>query len=119
MCLKNRPFFRLFKLKTKRERTAERLISLSKKWEAERLIYEEREREREAQLKIREMELLAADQKFIESRESRGANVLAIKNKSYTKNEMDLENFLKKENDLMIDRLKPKDTAFDPFTKGA
>lgn len=90
---------------------------MGKKWEVERLIYEEREREREAQMKIREKELLESDQAYIDSREGRGINVLSIKDKSYTKDERDLENFLKKENDLMMNRLKPKDKSFDPFKK--
>lgn len=104
-------------LKTKRERNAERLIRQGKRWERERLLYEEKEREREAELKVREMEMLASESKFDEKIESRGIRVLGIKDKQYTEEEKNLAKFLKTENDLMADRLKPKEKKFDPYTK--
>lgn len=104
-------------LKTKRERNAERLIRQGKRWERERIKYEEKEREREAELKVRELELLASEGKFNEKTESRGVRVLGIQDRQYTDAERDLANFLKKENDLMADRLKPKEKKFDPYTK--
>lgn len=93
------------------------MIRQGKKWEKERIIYEEKEREREAEMKVKEMELLASESKFIDSREHRGFKVLTIKDKKFTDGEMDLEIFLKKENDLMADRLRPKEKKFDPYTK--
>lgn len=104
-------------LKTKRERNAERLIRQGKRWERERQKYEEKEREREAELKVREMELLASESKFDEKIESRGVRVLGIRDRQYTDAEKDLADFLKKENDLMENRLKPKEKKFDPYTK--
>lgn len=104
-------------LKTERERNAERLIRQGKRWERERHKYEEKEREREAELKVREMELLASEGKFEENVERRGVRVLGIRDRQYTNAERDLADFLKKENDLMADRLRPKEKQFDPYTK--
>lgn len=93
------------------------MIRQGKRWERERHKYEEKEREREAELKVREMELLASEGKFNENAESRGVRVLGIRDRQYTDAERDLADFLKTENDLMVDRLKPKEKEFDPYTK--
>lgn len=90
---------------------------MGKKWEAERLIYEEQERKREAELKIREMELLTSDQEYLKQFENRATNATIMKDRSCKENEMDLNNFLKNERVLMLTRLKPKDKQFKPFTK--
>lgn len=104
-------------LKTLRERNAERLIRQSKKWEREHHIYEEREREREAEMKIREMQLLASEGKFNAKQESRGIKLLNLQDKQRKSGQIDLENFLRKENDLMTNRMKSNEKKFDPFTK--
>lgn len=68
-------------------------------------------------MKVREMELLAAEGKLNETIESRGVRVLGVKNREYTEVEKDLADFLNTENELMANRLKPKETKFDPYTK--
>lgn len=105
-------------LKTERERVAERMIRLGKKWEAEHQQWEERERQQEAEMKVKEMELLASDKKCLgklEKGSSGGGGERA--DKSPRKGEMNMDNFLKKERQLMLTRLKPKDKKFVPFTK--
>lgn len=88
---------------------AERIIRLGKKWEAERQQWEERERQNEAQLKAKELELLTSEKKCmakLENNEKGPRNV-----------EMNMDTFLKKERQLMLTRLRPKDKKFVPFTK--
>lgn len=102
-----------FQLKTERERVAERMIRLGKKWEAEHQQWEERERQNEAQMKVKEMELLASDKKCL----GKLGNANGHGEKSPRKGEMDLDNFLKKERQLMLTRLKQKEKKFVPFTK--
>lgn len=92
---------------------AERIIRLGKKWEAEHQMWEERERRNEAELKAKEMELLASDKKRMGKLRNNGGHV----EKGARKGEMDLDNFLKKERQLMLTRLRPKDKKFVPFTK--
>lgn len=93
---------------------AERMIRLSKKWEAEHQLWEERERQNEAEMKAKEMELLASDKKCL-------VKALANNNgrieRGSQKGEMNMDNFLKKERQLMLTRLKPKEKKFIPFTK--
>lgn len=98
-------------MKTNRERVAERLLRLGKKWEAEHKISVEQERQREAEMKIKELEVLTSDTGKIDRE-------ISSKKKSFNrKGGMDLQNFLKNENVLMLDRLKPKEKKFKPFTK--
>lgn len=105
--------FLFVQLKTERERVAERMIRLSKKWEAEHQLLEERERANEAQMKLKEMELLASDKKCLGKLGNNSGRV----EKGPQKSEMNMDNFLKKERQLMLTRLKPKDKKFVPFTK--
>lgn len=101
-------------LKTERERVAERMMRLSKKWEAEHQLWEERERKNEAEMKVKEMELLASDKKCL--RKSLASNNERVE-KVQQKGEMNMDTFLKTERQLMLTRLKPKDKKFVPFTK--
>lgn len=90
---------------------------LGKKWEAEHQLIEERERQQEAEKKVKEMELLASDKKCLRKLgKSNGGGGLAAE-KSPRKGAMNMDNFLKKERQLMLTRLKPKDKKFVPFTK--
>lgn len=98
-------------LKTNRERVSERLVRLGKKWETEHIEFVEQERKREAELKIKELEVLTSDKEKI------NRNISSMKKASNRKGEMNLQNFLKNETDLMLDRLKPKEKQFKPFTK--
>lgn len=95
------------------------MIRLSKKWEAEHQQWEERERQQEAEMKVKEMELLASDKNRclgkLEKSNRDGGDGRA--QKSPRKGEMNMDNFLKKERQLMLTRLKPKDKKFIPFTK--
>lgn len=92
---------------------------LSKKWEAEHQQWEERERQQEAEMKVKEMELLASDKKCLRKLEksSGGGCVGLAGDKSPRKGAMNMDHFLKKERQLMLTRLKPKDKKFVPFTK--
>lgn len=103
------------------------MIRLGKKWEAEHQQWEERERQQEAAMKVKEMELLASDKKCLRKLEkgnvgggggcgSSGAGSGRVE-KSPRKSDMNMDNFLKKEHQLMLTRLKPKDKKFIPFTK--
>lgn len=98
-------------LKTRCERISERLLRLGKKWKAEHLEFIEQERKREAEMKIKEIETLTSDKHKIKR------NLTTTKKPSQQKDEMNLQNFLKNENDLMLDKLRPKDKQFKPFTK--
>lgn len=90
------------------------MIRLSKKWEAEHQLWEERERQNEAQMKVKEMELLASDKKCLR-KTMENSNGRA--EKGSRKGDMNMDNFLKKERQLMLTRLKPKDKKFVPFTR--
>lgn len=65
-------------------------------------------------MKMKERELLASDKKSL-------AKALASNNgraeRGAQRGEMNMDNFLKKERQLMMTRLKPKDKKFVPFTK--
>lgn len=98
-------------MKTNRERVSERLLRLGKKWEAEHQIFVEEERKREAEMKIKELQVLTSDKEKIDR------DVSTNKSAANRKGEMDMQNFLKNENNLMLDRLKPKEKQFKPFTK--
>lgn len=104
-----------FQLKTERERVSERMIRLGKKWEAEHLLWEEKERQNEAELKIKEKELLSSDKSYIENLES-GIEKLAL-DECFRKGELNMVDFLAKETALMLNRLKPREKKFVPFTK--
>lgn len=108
-------FLSKFQLKTERERVSERMVRLGKKWEAEHILWEEKERQNEAEMKIKEMELLKADQSYVEKLES--AESRKVLEKCFRKNEMNMTDFLAKERILMLNRLKPKEKKFIPFTK--
>lgn len=96
---------------------AERLVRQSRKWEKQRALFEQSERTRESQMKIREMELLRSEAKLNEDLESRGVQLATVYDQQYRAGEIDLENFLKNESDLMANRLKSNETKFDPYTK--
>lgn len=91
------------------------MIRLGKKWEAEHILWEEKERQNEVEMKIREMELLKADQSYVEKLES--VESRKVLEKCFRKNEMNMTDFLAKERVLMLNRLKPKEKKFVPFTK--
>lgn len=94
------------------------MIRLGKKWEAEHQQWEVRERQQEAEMRVKEMELLASDKnrclgKLEKGNRDGGGRAEKIPRKG----EMNMDNFLKKERQLMLTRLKPKDKKFIPFTK--
>lgn len=63
-------------MKTKRQRNAEYLLRQGAKWEKERLLYEVAERKREAELKAKQDEALAKEQKYIENTGSKKMELL-------------------------------------------
>lgn len=87
---------------------------MGKKWEAEHLLWEERERRHEAAMKQKEMELLQSDQNYIQQFES--VRRKSLDNK-IPKAKMNMVDFLKGERELMMKRLRPKEKKFVPFTK--
>lgn len=102
-------------LKTERERVSERMIRLSKKWEADNLVWEEKQQKKQEEMKTKEMELLACDQSYAKKLEVAGG--CGPLDKSFRRNEMNMVDFLAKERKLMLHRLKPKEKKFVPFTK--
>lgn len=100
-------------LKTHRERMADRLVCKGKKWEADRLAYMEQERIREAENKIREIELLNTDQAHLSGGRFGKRNSRAMPRRSGGDNLAFWEN----ERALMLKRMKPSDKQFKPFTK--
>lgn len=91
---------------------AERLVRKGKKWEADRLVYMEQERLREAENKIREIELLSTDHEQLASRRFGKRHSRAKPRPSNAGQE-----FWDSERALMMQRLKPSDKQFKPFTK--
>lgn len=91
---------------------AERLVRKGEKWEADRLVYMEQERLREAENKIREIELLSTDHEQLASRRFGKRNSKAKPRRSNAGQE-----FWDNERVLMMQRLKPNDKQFKPFTK--
>lgn len=91
------------------------MIRLGKKWEAEHLLWEEKERQNEAELKVKEMELLASDKSYVEKLETLESRKAL--EKCFTKGEMNMVDFLANERALMLNRLRPKEKKFVPFTK--
>lgn len=106
-------WFISFQLKTERERVSERMIRLGKKWEVEHLLWEEKERQKEVQMKMRETELLSSDKSYAEKLESVESRIAL--EKCSRNSEMNM--FLAREKALMLNRLKPKENKFVPFTK--
>lgn len=74
-------------------------------------MYAEEERKREAQMKIKELEVLTSDKQKI------GKEMTMDKKASHGGSEMDMQHFLKNENDRMLNRLKGNEKQFKPFTK--
>lgn len=91
------------------------MIRLGKKWEAEHILWEEKERQNEAEMKIKEMELLSADKSYVKKLETIEARKAF--DKCFGKSKMNMADFLAKEKALMLRRLKPKEKKFVPFTK--
>lgn len=91
------------------------MIRLGKKWEAEHLLWEEKERQNEVEMKIKEMELLASDKSYVEKLEA--VECRKALDKCFRKGEMNMVDFLKNEKELMLNRLRPKEKKFVPFTK--
>lgn len=104
-----------FQLKTERERVSERIIRLGKKWEADNLLWEEKEKQKELEMKLKEMEILSSDKSYFSHLEKVNGRVNLAKD--FQKTELNLADFLKKEKQLMLNRLKPKEKQFQPFTK--
>lgn len=99
-------------MKTNRERVSEHLLRLVKKWEAEHIMYVEEERKREAEMKIKELEVLTLDKPKVDKEMT-----MARRASSHCESEMDMEHFLKNENERMLNRLKLHVKQFKPFEK--
>lgn len=94
---------------------SDRIIRLGKKWEADHLLWEEREKQKEVEMKLKEMEMLSSDKNYFAHLESVNGRV-NLENK-FEKTELNMVAFLMKERQLMLNRLKPKEKEFKPFTK--
>lgn len=95
---------------------AEHLVLKGKQWEADRLAYMEQERLREAENKIREIELLNTDQEQLASeRFGKHNNNRSKARRSNGGNDMAF--FMENERALMQQRMKASDKQFKPFTK--
>ncbi|CAO1408806.1 unnamed protein product [Diamesa hyperborea] len=105
------------KLKTVREKNAERLIKQGKRWERERIILEEQERLSEIQAK-KEREQMLEDQTLyiFDSEQANAANaggldLLKIKNRKFTACEIDVKDFLLSEKNESKKRMLAKATS--------
>lgn len=96
------------KLKTNREKNAERLIKQGAKWERERLIYDELDKQKEIELKKKREASLLLEDEYTQSNKVRGMDLLRIKNRDYTDCEMDLKNFLDQEKKTMTGKSEKK-----------
>lgn len=66
-------------------------------------------------MKLREMELLSTDKSIVKKLEN--AEKRKALEKCFKKGEMNMMDFLAKETALMLNRLKPKEKKFIPFTR--
>ncbi|CAO1378401.1 unnamed protein product [Diamesa serratosioi] len=105
------------KLKTVREKNAERLIKQGQRWERERIILEEQERLSEIQAK-KEREQMLEDQTLyiFDSEQANAANaggldLLKIKNRKFIDCEIDVKDFLLREKNESKKRMLAKTTS--------
>uniref|UniRef100_A0A336M276 CSON010654 protein n=1 Tax=Culicoides sonorensis TaxID=179676 RepID=A0A336M276_CULSO len=100
------------KLKTIREKNAERLIKQGNKWEKERILLEEQDRLREIEAKKRREKLLETEQLYTVEINAQGLDVLAIKNRKYTEPEINLKDFLLSEREAAVKKKFSTQNAF-------
>ncbi|XP_063702910.1 neurofilament medium polypeptide [Culicoides brevitarsis] len=100
------------KLKTIREKNAERLIKQGAKWEKERLLLEEQDRLNEIEAKKRREKLLETEQLYTVEINAQGLDIMAIKSRKYTEPEINLKDFLLSEREAAV---KKKFEPLDPF----
>lgn len=96
---------------------AEHLVRKGKQWEADRLAYMEQERLREAENKIREIELLNTDQEQLAGERFGNHKNRARARRSNGGGGGNDMAFWENERALMLKRMKPSDKQFKPFTK--
>lgn len=82
------------KLKTERERLAEKLLKRGEKWEKERLVVAELDRQREEEIRSRRLKIQNREFEYYQSNKERGLDLLRIHSKEYTASETDLKNYL-------------------------
>lgn len=90
------------KLKTVREKNAERLVKQGVKWEKERFTLDEENRLKEEEAKERREQLLEQERLYTIENNQRGVDLLRIKNRDFTEAEHELEVFLKEEREEML-----------------
>jgi hypothetical protein len=99
------------KLKTVREKNAERLIKQGKRWERERMLLAEQERMMEIASKKEREKMLEEQTLYIfdpSKVDTSGMDILKIKNRKFTECEIDLKDFLLSERDNMKKQMMTK-----------
>ena len=99
------------KLKTIREKNAEELIKQGKRWERERMLFEDQERLKEIATKRERERMLEEQTLYIfdaDKVDMSAMDLLKIKNRKFTECEIDLKDFLLSEKDNMKKRMMEK-----------
>ncbi|XP_055853056.1 cilia- and flagella-associated protein 45 isoform X2 [Episyrphus balteatus] len=104
------------KLKTNREKNAERLLRQGLKWERERSRHEEQERQKQKELERIKKEQQALEDQYIEEDAQRGLDLLRINDTEWQDCEQNLREFLETERNKMKERSFriPKPYSSDP-----
>ncbi|XP_037926495.1 uncharacterized protein LOC119661290 isoform X1 [Hermetia illucens] len=104
------------KLKTNREKNAERLIRQGMKWERNRLVFEDLEKKKELELQARKIQQTGLEEQYRSEDALRGLDLLRIHDKKWKPCELDLKKFLETEEALMKQRFirKPVQYNSDP-----
>ncbi|XP_054744635.1 RNA-binding protein 25 [Anastrepha obliqua] len=100
------------KLKTNRERNAERLKAQGSKWERERQKYVEEEQQRVEKIKERDKEQNELEERYKAEDAERGVDVLRIDNEDWRECEQTLKRFLEEERAKMKERTLRVPTPF-------
>ncbi|XP_004521793.1 trichohyalin isoform X1 [Ceratitis capitata] len=100
------------KLKTNRERNAERLKAQGSKWERERQKYVEEEQQRVEMIKERRKEQHELEERYKAEDAERGMELLRIDNEDWRECEQDLKRFLEEERAKMKERSLRVPTPF-------
>lgn len=92
------------KLKTTREKNAEKLIKQGAKWEKEREMIDEMDQRLENEMKEKKNLIHMMQDDYMEDNRERGIDLMRIKNRDYTECEMDLKDYLDDETKRMTTR---------------
>jgi hypothetical protein len=104
-------------LKTTREKNAEHLLRQGKRWEKERIVLEENEKQQAIEAQKERENLLEKRILYVFDDEPVGKDVLKIHDNNFDECEKDLEQYLKDEQERMRTRGRAKKKVVDVGTK--